>query len=461
MDQKTTMENLARAAYEKGGFNGAWLYAENGKIVSSGAFGWVDAENTLPMREDSIFEMASVTKMFTATAVMLLVREGKLGLDDAYTKYFPDYPYEGVTIRHLLTHTSGMPDFDVEELVGPVLDEENRIPENCEIIDLIRKTGEDAACAPGETYEYSDVGYMLLANAVEKVSGMKFEGFMKKNVFEPAGMKDSGIYHTRRDGRPSDRFTRNMVLEDGKFVPSDLSEHTRRYVVGSDGMNGCDYLYTTVFDMLAWDRALREETVLTREEQNIMYAPMPLNNGDIARADEDNDGYGFGWCFKTEPESGLIVRHAGGMPGLETWFERFVDADKVLVIMNCHDVEDARVFESFWDGMEAVVRGEEPEPVVCIEDLMIKDPDKSKWESFCGKYEHPEDEGFVIDEVFEKDGELWAKAIIDDDDYYEQGDFSFRLYPLGENEFGRKGGFLKVKFGDGCLVMDDITRKKL
>ena len=461
MDLKTTMENLARAAYEKGGFNGAWLYAENGKIVSSGTFGWVDAENTLPMREDSIFEMASVTKMFTATAIMLLVREGKLGLDDAYTKYFPDYPYEGVTIRHLLTHTSGMPDFDVEELVGPVLDEENRIPENCEIIDLIRKTSEDAACAPGETYEYSDVGYMLLANAVEKVSGMKFEDFMKKNVFEPAGMTDSGIYHTRRDGRPNDRFTRNMVLEDGKLVPSDLSEHTRRYVVGSDGMNGCDYLYTTVFDMLAWDRALREETVLTREEQDIMYAPMPLNNGDIARADEDNDGYGFGWCFKTEPESGLIVRHSGGMPGLETWFERFVDADKVLVIMNCRDVEDARVFESFWEGMEAVVRGEEPEPVVCIEDLMIKDPDKSKWGSFCGKYEHPKDEGFVIDEVFEKDGELWAKAIIDDDDYYEQGDFSFRLYPLGENEFGRKGGFLKVKFGDGCLIMDDITCKKL
>lgn len=461
MNQKTTMENLARTAYEKGGFNGAWLYAEKGEIVSKGAFGRVDAENTLPMREDSIFEMASVTKMFTATAIMLLVREGKLNLDDAYTKYFPEYPYEGVTIRHLLTHTSGMPDFDVEELVGPVLDEEKRIPSNCEIIDLIRKAGEDAACAPGETYEYSDVGYMLLANAVEKVSGMPFEDFMKKNVFEPAGMKDSGIYHTRRDGRPSDRFTRNMVLEDGKFVPSDLSEHTRRYVVGSDGMNGCDYLYTTVFDMLAWDRALREETVLTREEQNIMYAPMQLNNGEIARADEDDDGYGFGWCFKTEPESGLIVRHSGGMPGLETWFERFVDADKVLVIMNCRDIEDARVFESFWEGMEAVVRGEEPEPVVCIEDLMIKDPDKSKWESCCGKYEHPEDEGFVIDEVFRKDGELWAKAIIDDDDYDEQGACSFRLYPLGENEFGRKGGMLRVKFGDGCLVMDDIICKKL
>ena len=109
MDKKTAMENLAQAAYEKGGFNGTWLYAENGVIVSKGAFGWRDAADQLPMREDTIFEMASVTKMFTATAVMLLVREGKLGLDDAYTKYVPDYPYPGVTVRHLLTHTSGMP----------------------------------------------------------------------------------------------------------------------------------------------------------------------------------------------------------------------------------------------------------------------------------------------------------------------------------------------------------------
>ena len=104
------MEKLARDAYEKGSFNGTWLYAENGVIVSKGAFGFRDAENSLPMQEDTIFEMASVTKMFTAAAIMLLVREGKLRLDDEYAKYFSDYPYPGVTILHLLTHTSGMPD---------------------------------------------------------------------------------------------------------------------------------------------------------------------------------------------------------------------------------------------------------------------------------------------------------------------------------------------------------------
>ena len=130
-------------------------------------------------------------------------------------------------------------------------------------ISFICESGEDPLCAPGEQFCYSDIGYTLLANGVEKVSGIRFEDYLKKNIFEPAGMKDTGIYHTRRDGIPSDRFVRNMVLEDGGYVPSDKSENSAGYVVGSDGLNGCDYAYTTVFDMLAWDRALRNGTVLT------------------------------------------------------------------------------------------------------------------------------------------------------------------------------------------------------
>ena len=401
--------------------------------------------------------MASVSKMFTATAIMLLVREGKLGLDEEYTKYFPEYPYKGVTIRHLLTHTSGMPDFDVEELVGPVLDKEKRIPANSEIINLIRKAGREPACAPGEAFSYSDVNYMLLANAVEKASGMRFEDFLQKRVFEPAGMKDSGIFHTRRDGRPSDRFTRNLVLEDdGSYVPSDLSELTARYVVGSDGMNGCDYLYTTVFDMLAWDRALREEKVLTPEEQRLMFAPMRLSSGEIAGADEDDGGYGFGWEFKTEPEMGFIVYHSGGMPGLGTWFERFVDADRVIVMMSCRDFADVRAHLSFVQGLENLARDRDPAPFKTIEDVAVKDPDKSKWESYCGKYEHPADADFIVDEVFLKDGELWANAIDDEGDA-----ITFRLYPIGENTFGRKRGMLRLTFGEGCLTFDDFTCKKL
>ena len=454
MEKKESMEELARKAYEKGGFNGVWLYAENGEIVSKGAYGWVDAENTLPMQEDTIFEMASITKMFTATAIMLLVREGKLSVDDEYVKYFPEFPYEGVTIRHLLTHTSGMPeDLGTDDWVEPIWENEHRIPPCSEIIRFLIDSGRELDCAPGERFEYSDIHYCLLANLVEKLSGEKFEDYLKKNVLEPSGMKDSAILHTRRDSRPSERIARNMVLEEGGYVPSDLSKDAS-YVCGSDGLNGCDYLYTTVFDMLAWDRALREEKVLTREEQAVMFTPVKLNSGEDY-ADEDGDGYGFGWGVKRDEEHGLIVSHSGGMPGLNTWFERYVDEDKVLIFFFNRDFTDMRACGGFWDGMMAIANDDEPEPLVTIEDVMVKDPDRSDWESFCGKYERPEDEEFMIDEVFMKDGELYANAVIEGDEE------TFRLYPLSENEFGRKGGFLKLTFAEGCIKYDENTCKKL
>ena len=460
MDKKTLIDNLAREAAEKGGFNGTWLYAENGEIISKGAVGWRDPDNRLPMQEDTIFEMASITKQFTASAVMLLVREGKLALDDELAKYFPEFPYEGVTIRHLLTHTSGIPDYDVEELVTEVREIEGKIPSNGTVMRYLCQRGDERLCAPGEEFCYSDIGYTLLAETVEKLSGMPFETFLKKNIFEPAGMKDTAIYHTRRDGIPSDRFARNLVLEnDGSFVPSDLSEETAPYVVGSDGLNGCDYTYTTIFDMLAWDRSLRNGTVLTREEQQVMYTVGRLNNGEPAGADDEDDGddgYGFGWGVKNDPDFGLIVGHSGGMPGLGTWFERFVDKDRVLVFLNCRDYTDARAYWGFEAGLEDIARDREPKPLTTLEDLTVKDPDKSKWESFCGKYEHPEDGDFTIDEVYMKDGELYANAIDDEDN-----ELNFRLYPTGENEFGRKRGLLKLTFGDGCLMFDGHTCKKL
>ena len=106
---------------------------------------------------------------------------------------------------------------------------------------------------------------------------------------------------------------------------------------------------------------------------------------------------------------------------------------------------------------EAVLaRDLEPEPIRTIEEIMIRDPDKSKWESYCGRYEHPEDADLIIDEVWMQDGELHARAIDEDGD-----EMSFRLYPLGEAEFGRRGGMLKAKFGDGCLRVGDLICKKL
>ena len=458
MDKKTMMENLARALDEKDCYNGAWLYAENGEIVSKGAIGFRDPENTLPITEDTIFQLASVSKQFTATAVMLVIRQGLLSLEDPITKYFPELTaYEGVTIRQLLTHTSGIPDYFVDaDWFIRIWEEEKRIPGNDEILRFLCETKAKPYFAPGEGLEYSNTGFNLLALLVERLSGVPYEDFLQKNIFEPAGMTSTRCCHIRRDGIPFANFARATVFEDGKWV-ADVDSAENGDVAAFDGLNGDDYVFTNIFDMLRWDRALREGKVLTKEEQQLMYTPAKLNNGEDAVFDEDDGlGYGFGWGVGHDEKLGLVVSHSGGMPGVATWFERFLDADRVLVILSNRDFRDYRAYKAYWDGMEAVARDKEPEPIVSIEDIAIQDPDKSKWESFCGKYEHPEDAEFLVDEVWLQDGDLWAKAIDEDRD-----ELQFKLYPIGENEFGRKGGLLKLTFGEGCLMYDDYTCKKL
>ena len=457
MDQNTMMQKMARESFEKGGFNGAWLYAEKGEVVSKGVCGFRDPEDTKPMTEDTIFQLASVSKNFTAAAVMLLVREGKLRLEDEITQYFPELPYPGVTVRQLLNHTSGIPDyFDDADWFFKIWREEKRVPGNDEILRFLRETEAKPYFAPGEGLQYSNTGYNLLSLLVERRSGVPYEEFLQKHIFEPAGMTATRCCHIRRDGVPFENHAQATVFEDGKYV-ADVDSAAYGDVVAFEGLNGDDYVFTNIFDMLKWDQALRAGKVLTPEEQNLMYTPGKLKSGEDAVYDADDGlGYGFGWATGRDEALGRIVSHSGGMPGVATWFERFLDADRVLVILSNRDAEDYRAFAGFWNGMQQIARDREPEPIRTIEEIAIKNPDKSKWESFCGKYEHPEDADFIVDEVFLKDGELHARAI--DDDWIEM---TFRLYPIGEDEFGRKGGMLKLTFGEGCLKFDDYTCKKL
>ncbi len=459
MDKNTMIQNLAHESHEKGGFNGAWLYAEQGEIVSKGALGFRDPENTLPITEDTIFQLASISKTFTSAAVMLLMRQGLLSPEDEITKFFPEIPYPGVTVRHLLNHTSGIPDyFDDADWFIKIGEEEKRVPGNDEILRFLRETEAKPYFSPGEGLRYSNTGYNLLALLVERLSGVPYEEFLQKNIFEPAGMTATRCCHIRRDGVPFENYAQATVFEDGKYV-ADVDSAEDGDVVAFDGLNGDDYVYTNIFDMLRWDRVLREGKVLTIEEQETMYTPARLNNGEDAVYDEYKGmtiGYGFGWGTGRDEKLGLIVSHSGGMPGVNTWFERFLDADRMLLILINRDSEEYRTIAGFWNGMQMIARDQEPEPIRTIEDLAIKNPDKSKWESYCGKYEHPEDADFIVDEVFLKDGELWAKAIDDDGD-----EMTFRLYPIGENEFGRKGGLARIVFGEGSLTVNDITSKKL
>ncbi|MBQ6146799.1 MAG: beta-lactamase family protein, partial [Clostridia bacterium] len=366
MDKHEMMQALAQTLQEKDVFNGAWLYAEKGEIVSKGAMGFRDPGDTLPITEDTIFQLASVSKTFTSAAVMLIVRQGKLDLEDRITKYFPELTaYEGVTVRHLLNHTSGIPDyFDDADWFIDLWKEEKRVPGNDEILRFLQETKAKPYFAPGEGLEYSNTGYNLLALLVERLSGVPYEEFLQRNIFEPAGMTATRCCHIRRDGVPFENYAQATVFEDGKWV-ADVDSAEDGDVVAFDGLNGDDYVYTNIFDMLKWDRALREGKVLTLEEQQLMYTPGKLNNGEDAVYDEEDGlGYGFGWAVSREEGLGLVVSHSGGMPGVATWFERFIDADRVLVILANRDYRDVRVYLGYWNGMEAIARDKEPEPIV-------------------------------------------------------------------------------------------------
>ena len=455
MDKKTMMENLARESHEKGGFNGAWLYAEKGEIVSKGAFGFRDPEGTQPITEDTIFQLASVSKNFTATAVMLLRREGKLGLEDEITRFFPEIPYPGVTVRHLLTHTGGVPDYfdDINWLIG-IWEKEGRIPDNNDVLRFLCEGEAEPYFAPGDGFEYSNSDYCLLALIVERVSGVPFEDFMRKNIFEPVGMDATAVCHVRRDGWPSDRFVRSLVLEDGKYILPDNSKNDSD-VIPEDGTSGEGNVYSNIFDLLAWDRALREETVLTREEQQLMVTPVKLNSGEVF-ADEQGAGYGFGWEIRNDAELGLVVAHGGWHKGAYAQYERFVDADGLLVLLYCRDPEDSHAGEAFLEGVREIIRGKEPRPVRTLEERMVQNPDKSAWESFCGSYAHEEGDNFYPDEVYMRDGDMFVKWMRG-----HGAGFDWKLYPLGDNEFAIKKFDFTIRFGDGQLTCFDEVYRKL
>ena len=452
MDKKTVMEDFVRSAHEKGAFTGAWLYAENGSIVSKGAVGFRDPEDCLPVTEESVFDIASISKQFTAAGIMLLRRRGLLNLDDDMTKFLPELPYEGITIRHLLTHTAGFSDCDDE--IERIAEEEGSIPDNSVILRILTDCRPELSYPTGKGFEYTDTGYQILAEIAEKVTGTSFEVFMEKNVFEPAGLNDTRVYHRRRDNCQIYGLAEGLVLEGGKMVLPEDSK-ARDYVLSHDGMNGNMAVYSNILDLYKWDRVLREGSLLTADEQKLMYAPATLDSGEPAREEGDEDDYGFGWVLVHDENLGLVTCHSGYVPGYETWYARYLDAGAVLVQLCCREYTDVRAYLGFDSGMEAIVRGIDPEPIRSIEDIAVRDPDRSCWESFCGKYEHPADSDFVIDGICMRDGDLWATAL-------DSGDvFPFRLYPLSENTFGRKGGMIELTFGEGCVTYDDHTCRKL
>ncbi|MET0394412.1 MAG: serine hydrolase [Chitinophagaceae bacterium] len=322
------IDSLLTALHAAGKFNGNVLVAEKGEVIYSHSFGLANETTKAKLDENSVFELASCSKQFTAMGILLLAQSGKLKLDDPVTKYIPELSYyPDITIRHLLHHTSGLPDY--MDLMDSVYDK-SRIATNKDMIAVFQQHEPETSFAADTRYEYSNTGYALLASVIEKASGMSYGEYLQTAIFRPLQMNHTFVYTRRLAPKEVPNYAFGYVYDDklkAYKLPDDVKE--TRMVVWLDGIVGDGTVNSTVTDLLKWDRALYTTQLLPAEAMKEVFAPAVLNDGSRTR-------YGFGWSVDSTADFGRVASHSGGWPGYVTWIERHLDNDKTIIILQNH-----------------------------------------------------------------------------------------------------------------------------
>ncbi|MDB5032023.1 serine hydrolase domain-containing protein [Mucilaginibacter sp.] len=299
------------------GFNGNVLVAKHGKIIYEKAIGWADYLHRDSLKISSRFELASVTKTMTSTAILMLMERGKLKLDQNVKDFFPDFPYDGVTIRLLLTHRSGMMNYVY--FVDDIYRKEHRIQKiglsNKDAMAMIAKYKPARFNSPNKTFLYNNSNFMVLGSIIEKVTGMPYAQFMKENIFKPAGMEHTDVY--------------SKAVYDK--IPVDVVGHDRgqwRYSVAQnflDGPVGDKGIYSTVGDLYIYDRALRAGKLLKQSTMDSAYTPRnPWVHGHF--------NYGYGWRIFQAPGQ-QVIYHTGWWHGFRHIYLRDIKDDITIVLL--------------------------------------------------------------------------------------------------------------------------------
>jgi CubicO group peptidase (beta-lactamase class C family) len=294
-------------------FNGNVLVARKGKIIYERAIGWADYLHRDSLKINSVFELASVSKPFTATAILLLVEQGKLKLDQNVKEFFPDFPYEGITIRLLLSHRSGMMNYVY--FTDDIWKEKMKPMSNMDVMKLIAQHKPAPYAAPNRVFHYNNSNFMVLAAIIEKVTGKPYTKFMENGIFRPLGMKHTHVFST-------------TVF---KKIPVDVVGHDRvwrRSVVQNflDGPVGDKGIYSTLHDLFLFDRALRAGKVLRKASLDSAYTPRnPLQFGHFS--------YGYGWRLFEAPHE-QVVYHTGWWHGFRHIFVRDLKNDVTIIFLS-------------------------------------------------------------------------------------------------------------------------------
>ena len=300
------------------GFNGNVLVAKKGKIIYEKAIGWADYLHRDSLKLSYQFELASVTKTMTSTGILMLMERGKLSLDDNVKKFFPDFPYDGVTIRLLLTHRSGMMNYVyfVDDIYRSQHLNQRKGLSNADAMKMIADYKPRPFNVPNKRFLYNNSNFMVLGSIIEKVSGVSYTQFMKDNVFKPASMAHTNVY--------------SKAVYDK--IPVHVVGHDRgqwRYSVAQnflDGPVGDKGIYSTVGDLFLFDRALRAGLLLKQATLDSAYVPRnPMLHGHFS--------YGYGWRTFTAPGQEVIY-HTGWWHGFRHIYLRDMKNDITVVLLS-------------------------------------------------------------------------------------------------------------------------------
>ena len=317
-DGDKKIDDFIQQLHKTRGFNGNVLVAEHGKIVYEKAIGWADYLHRDSLKINSRFELASVTKTMTSTAILMLMERGKLKLDDDVKKFFPDFPYDGITIRLLLTHRSGMMNY-VYFIDGIYRSEHRNMKKgitNKDAMAMIAQYKPHPFNKPNARFLYNNSNFMVLGSIIEKVSGIPYSQFMKENIFIPSGMAHTAVY--------------SKAVYDK--IPVDVVGHDRgqwKYSVAQnflDGPVGDKGIYSTIGDLWLFDRALRSGRLLKQSTMDSAYvARNPMIHGHFS--------YGYGWRIFEAPGK-QVIYHTGWWHGFRHIYLRDIKDDITIVMLS-------------------------------------------------------------------------------------------------------------------------------